>query len=629
MLPILERALHKIDQLPIKADGSPRDVRDSVVGTWQLDNALSLAVEAVSEAAAYSGQWLTYDQLQKSLNAKRLKPHPDDPEFDPPDVTYDTSIERTVARQVRYRRALKAYEADVRETETVRRQFGYGQRNYLAYAQHAVERLVAGDKGTRGVPNPLTQFLHQPRSLPIPEASTQYGTFIVGNHGSGKSEVIKQRIWHYLNKPVPEETIVVIDPHGQMAPEIARMKPNFGSDRLVYLDPTLEAGFMPCPEFLQSQAGDVDGIYKEATHYGEALRMMAGSVEPSASGNMEALCQYCAYAILEHDQYHLRDLLALLNTVPHHPKHGEPDYPQVYLDACQSQNPEIAEHFKRSFLHRRNYTAAKDALATRIERIIASPVLQRMLFNPPSFNMGGLIEQRKVIVIRLPFDTLTTPVTRMIAQLFMAQITLAILARDVKRIDQYHPVHVFVDEAQHVASPATATAINEFRKYRFDLTLATQYTEQLPSSILEAVKGLGVQIAGFCTGKNLETMNAVFDLSHKSKDLDETTVLQNQTVGEFHLRARGADGAPPISTRQFVTDTNLLTGKSPWAERNAARFMTDEEWAETKQWQLDTYYRAVGSGGRASTVSSAPKSPSRPARTPTVKGKLNPGRGYD
>ena len=84
--------------------------------------------------------------------------------------------------------------------------------------------------------------------------------------------------------------------------------------------------------------------------------------------------------------------------------------------------------------------------------------------------MGELIEQRKIIVIRLPFDTLTTPVTRMIAQLFMAQITLAILARDVENIDQYHPAHVFVDEAQHVASPATATAIGllslkHFSKY--------------------------------------------------------------------------------------------------------------------------------------------------------------------
>lgn len=627
MLSVLERALQKIDPLPVKADGTPLDARDGVVGTWQVGNALKLAVDAVSDAAEYTGDWMTYDQLQKQLNAKLHKPDPDDPEFDPPGIAYDSDFERTVAKQVRFRRALQAYETEYREIERIRRQFGYGHRNYLAYAEQVIGKLKAGDGQARD-PNPLTAFLQKTRSLPIPEAATQYGTFIVGNHGSGKSEVIKQRIWHYLNKPTAQEAIVVIDPHGQMAPEIARMKPNYGSDRLVYLDPTLDPAFMPCPEFLQSQAADGDGLYKEAEHYGEALRMMAGSVEPSASGNMEALCRNCAHAILEQDHYNLRDLLALLNTVAAHPKEEEPDYPAVYLDACRSQNPEIAEHFKRSFLHRRNYSAAKDALATRIERIIASPILQRMLFNSPSFNIGELIEQRKVIIIRLPFDTLTTPVTRMIAQLFMAQITLAILARDLKRIGEYHPVHVFVDEAQHVASPATATAINEFRKYRFDLTLATQYTEQLPASILEAVKGLGVQIAGFCTGKNLETMNAVFDLSRKTKDLDETTLLQNQTVGQFHVRTRGADGAPPISTRQFVTDTNLLTGKSPWLERNAAHYMSDAEWAETVQQQLDTYYRPVHGASSAPPPMASSASQSLRRDKPADKTKLDPGRGY-
>ncbi len=355
MLSILERALHKIDKLPVKADGTPLDARDGVVGTWQLGHALKLAVEVVSEAAEYTGDWLSFAQLQKQLNAKLHKPHTDDPEFDPPGVGYDSDFERTVARQVRYRRALKAYETEYRETEQIRRQFGYGLRNYLAYAEHTIGKLGDGAADTQ---NPLTEFLHKTRSLPIPEAATQYGTFIVGNHGSGKSEVIKQRIWHYLNKPTPQETIVVIDPHGQMAPEIARMKPNYGSDRLVYLDPTLDPGFMPCPEFLQSQASDGDDLYKEAEHYGEALRMMAGNVDPSVTGNMEALCRNCAHAILEHDHYNLRDLLALLNTVAHNPKQGEPDYPAVYLDACQSQNPEIAEHFRRSFLHRRNYTGA-------------------------------------------------------------------------------------------------------------------------------------------------------------------------------------------------------------------------------------------------------------------------------
>lgn len=156
--PILERALHKVDTLPVKDAGMPLDRRDGVVGLWQLGQALQLAVSAVSDAAAYSGAFLTYDQLQKQLNAKVHKPQPDDPEFDPSGISYDNDFEREVARQVRYRRTLQACETELRDTERIRRQFGYGWRNYLAYAEDAVGKLSADKTGADPTPNPLPAF---------------------------------------------------------------------------------------------------------------------------------------------------------------------------------------------------------------------------------------------------------------------------------------------------------------------------------------------------------------------------------------------------------------------------------------------------------------------------------------
>ena len=100
-------------------------------------------------------------------------------------------------------------------------------------------------------------------------------------------------------------------------------------------------------------------------------------------------------------------------------------------------------------------------------------------------------------------------------QLIMAQIVLAILKRDLRRITDYPPVHVFIDEAQHLVSFETARQINELRKFGFSLNLATQYVDQFPSKILEAVKGLGVQIAGYCEGRNLEAMNAILTSSQR------------------------------------------------------------------------------------------------------------------
>lgn len=603
MLPILEKALHKVDTLPIKSDGQPLDGNDGVIGSWQLQNALTLAVDAVNDAANYTGEFLSYDALQLLLNHKTPKPaapDPHDPFFDPPHISYDSPQERLIARRYRYQQALNAHEAvlytyqkDATEADRLRRHFSYGKTSYLDYAKTALVALAKKHTDDALPVDPMSAFLTKKRSLPIPEASAEYGTFIVGNHGSGKSEVIKQRVWHYLNKPNPQETIVVIDPHGEMAPEIARMKPNFGNDRLVYIDPTLDKSVTPCPDILNTSDKSSDNLFREAEFYGSALRMMAGNLEPSASGNMESLCRNCAHVVLEHDRYNLADLLDLLAVEG--PKKGQPmtNPPPIFEDACAaSVNPRVRRHFEQQFLSSR-YGMAKSALYGRIERIIAAPVLQRMLLNPPTFNVGELIEQRKVIVINLPFKDLSKPVTAIIGQLIMAQIMLAVLKRDFGRIKEYPPVHIYIDEAQHLVSHETAEQINEFRKFGFNLTLATQYVDQFPADILEAVKGLGVQIAGFCEGKNLTAMNSIFELTSKTKDLDETTQLKNQTVGQFSLKSRGAENAPPIKTRQFVANTNLLFKGSKWREQNATNYMTDAEWEQTKAEQIAKYYAHV------------------------------------
>ncbi|MGB0900974.1 helicase HerA domain-containing protein [Halocynthiibacter sp.] len=601
MLTTLERALQQVDNLPVDMGGLPVNANDGIVGHWQLENAVVLAVEAMSKVARTSGKFLTYDEVQRCLNAKDqrpIAPNPDDPQFDPPHISYDSPEERQIARAYRYQQAYKSYEQTLQtyqktaaETDKIRRSFGYGLAHYLGYAQHALAGLEASPDGETPV-DAVAAFLSKKRCLPIPEAAAEYGTFIVGNHGSGKSEVIKQRVWHYLNKPNARETIVVIDPHGEMAPEIARMKPNYGSDRLVYIDPTLDAGFTPCPDLLNTPDKSPDNLFREAEFYGSALRMMAGNMEASTTGNMESLCRNCAHVVLEHDQFNLADLLDLLAVEA--PKKGQlaPDPPPILEAALKgSVNSRVQRHFEHQFMSSR-YSMAKSALYGRIERIIAAPMLQRMLLNPPTFNVGELIEQRKVIVINLPFKDLSKPVTAMIGQLIMAQIMLAVLKRDFSRIKEYPPVHIYIDEAQHLVSHETAEQINEFRKFGFNLTLATQYVDQFPADILEAVKGLGVQIAGFCEGKNLAAMNSIFDLTSKTKDLDETVLLKNQTVGQFHIKSRGAEGAPPIKTRQFTTDTNLIFKGAKWRKQNADRYMTDAEWAETRAIQLKRYYRA-------------------------------------
>ena len=600
----LENQLRDLDPLPTHNMGK--------VGDWSLDQAPELGVEVWSIIAQKTGLFDTYNQFSKRFNSnpeRPIRPEEDDPRFDPAGEAYEKPIDKIVAKKVRYERAYNTYLNEVQNYNTektnahkIRSGYDHSFTGYLGYCRTQVSELEK-EASFPFTTDEMAAFAKKKRSLPIAEPVAQLGSFIVGNHGSGKSEIIKHRVWHYLTKERPTETIVVIDPHGELAYEIARMKPNLDNDRLVLFDPFLMDPFVPCMSILNTANKSEDNLKSESEAYGSALEMISGG---EMSENMTALCERASHIILERDEFNILDLMKLVNVGP--PKRGQPErpYPPVYRYAAEkSCNFIIRDFFKDNFLYG-NFSQAKNGLYERITRVVTSPVVQRMLLNPPSLDFGKLIDQRKVIIISLPMSRLGDHVTKMLGQMIVAQIQLAVLKRDPAKLKRYPQVHLMMDEAHHFVSPETAKQINELRKFGLALTLATQYVDQFPSSILEAVRGLGVQIAGLCVGKNLTEMNTTFGLKKsgrlKEGEVDEASLLSNLSVGNFFFKVRGTAEVPSVKARQFSTDTSLLFNKPKWQKHNAANFMTDEEWERCKQDQIAKYYRRVDPKGPIETL---------------------------
>jgi hypothetical protein len=591
----LEAALAKIDPTP--------PTRASIIGEWSLKDAPQIAEEVLNLLAKRTSWFDTYQKFLSRFGQyqeKPIKPDPNDIQFDPPGQTYPTDLHETVARLARHNQAQNAHQTTLSEYQTqaaisaeIRSNFDYSIEGYLGYCHAEISKLAQASSDPE-MEEAFLFFFARKRKLPIAESAARLGTFIVGNHGSGKSEIIKQRVWHYLNQPKAKETLIVIDPHGELASEVARMKPNLTNDRLVLFDPFLSETSMPCMSVLNSASKSDSNIQTESEAYGAALEMVAGE---EMSPNMTALCERAAHIILEKDDFNILDLMKLVNTSP--PKRGQPDnpYPEAYNYAAEkSINPIIREFFQSNFLYG-NFAQAKNGLSERITRVITSPIAQKILLNPPSLDFQKLVEQRKLIVVSLPMAKLGDQVTRMLGQMIVAQIQLAVLKRDLSKIDKYPQVHLFMDEAHHFVSQNTAKQIDELRKFKLSLTLATQYIDKFPKSILESVKGLGVQMAGYCAGNNLAEMNKVFGFKKappsKPREQDESLILNRLPVGNFHFKVRGTKGVPNLQMRQFTTETNLLFNEPKWRKRNAGSYMTDQEWEQSKRDQLGSYYREV------------------------------------
>ena len=599
----LEKILKSVDAFPQGDTGK--------VGYWTLETAKEIAVLVYNQIAQTTGHFDTYLQFRRRFYTPPSAPQKID--FEGLSADQQTKInklsnkfERTVALEhfrllnlKDYETALHTYRQAAANTDWIRSTFDNGLAGYLGYAHAKVSELAQAPNMV-GFAKVLQEFGKAKRTLPIAESTARLGTFIVGNHGSGKSEIIKHRIWHYLTKDKPHETIFLIDPHGELATEVARMKPLYGSDRLVVFDPFLMDGFLPCLSILNTKNKHPQNLAFEAEVYGAALERVSGG---EMSDNMTALCERSAHVILEDDRFNVLDLMRLVKVAP--PKKGAPErpYPDAYKFAAkQSGNFIIREFFQDNFMFG-NFAQAKNGLSERLTRVLTSPIAQQMFLNSPTIDFPSLVNSGKVVIIRLPMQGLGDHVTAMIGQMIVAQIQMAVMQRDLEQIAKYPQVHLFMDEAHHFVSGNTAKQIDELRKFKFSLTLATQYTEKFPPAILNSVLALGVQIAGLCVHKNLTTMNEAFGLKKSAKeDADESRILAELDVGNFFFKSRTTAGQKKQRTRQFQTDTTLLFNNPQWKAKNADRFMSDDEWEQTKLDQIGKYYRRMEPANSVETV---------------------------
>lgn len=592
----LENALLSIDPPPHGDTGH--------IGNWSLENAKELGALVYNFIARETGEFDTFIQFRKRFNSTPPAP------VKPTGLTADQQkkmtnitddLERRVAQvifekrnQETYDTALQSYQEKTANTAWVRSTFNDGLAGYLVYANAQIHALARSPDMVELAAR-LEDFSKAQRTLPIAESTARLGTFIVGNHGSGKSEIIKHRIWHYLTKPNPRETIFLFDPHGELAPEVARMKPLYKSDRLVYFDPLMMDGFLPGLSILNTKNKHPDNVMFEAEVYGQALEAVSGG---EMSENMKSLCKRSAHVILEKDDFNVLDLIDLVDYSP--PARGKE--PKPYPAALKfAQKPKqnggtcnfmVQKFFTGNFIDG-NFGQAKNGLSERLGRVLDSPIAQRMFLGAPTIDFPSLVNSGKVVIVRLP-KKLGDEVITMIGQIIVAQIQMEIERRDEDRLDSYPRVHMMMDEAHHFVSANTSKQIDELRKYGLSLTLATQYCEKFPQTILNSVLALGVQIAGLCVHKNLDTMNSAFGFRRSTNpETDESRILSELGVGTFYFKSRATAGQSKQRTRQFQTDTSLLFSDAKWRAENSRRFMTDAEWEETKLDQLGKYYRRI------------------------------------
>ncbi len=402
--------------------------------------------------------------------------------------------------------------------------------------------------------------------LPISEESRKRHTYITGGAGSGKSEALKAIMYHYLARHT-FPALVLIDPHGDVAEQVAHWPELSDGKRLVYIDPALAPGMTPVfnPLDIPDDERNPDDIAIVVKQLIEVFPELIDGLEFTAQ--MRTLIAACLTVLLHVPGSTLADLMDFMD------------------DSKNARWQEIAaevlgdslyrDFFRREFPDKTMDITKRGIRMRLYEALQGNPAFFRMIVGKSTFNLEELLNRRAVVIFRLGRGDIGETTSNLIGKFIMARLkAFAFKQGRIPEADRI-PVHVFVDECQNYLSESVEIILKEARKYGVHLTLAQQILgDGMSPDLLKAILG---NTAVKITGKNaLHTLKKIAD--ETGADLDE---LQALSTGYFHIKAGSRKGVVVRMPSHRVKDKGAVK---------------PEAWAQLKDSQVARFYRAASSG---------------------------------
>lgn len=439
------------------------------------------------------------------------------------------------------------------------------------------------------------RFLGRRYIIPVREEHRRLHTYVTGGTGSGKSEVLKSFIWHYLTRHTGTG-LVLLTPHGKIAEEVAQMRPNAENGRLVYICPDLAENRYPClnPFDLPDKADLSD---REAENYAESFRAVFEEILQGVfTEQMNTLLKATLPVIVKFPNASIYDLLDFLDPT------GEKAEKYLKFAEKTFSNKNMLDFLRGQFFNDPTYQRTKNAMLTRLQAVFGSTLMQGLMIGKATIDLEKLINEKKLIVFNISKGTAPND-WAVIGKFVIATIKIISFRREQQKNKNFVPCHLFIDECQNYITESLQEILEESRKYRLYLTLAQQTAgAKMSKDLFRSIMGnTGIKI----TGRNGDTDTLSIMARSTGADLEQLkTVLATGRFSLWTTALTGETQKPPI----IVTmPTNTLDNKQA---------MNAETWLNVQKTQLESFYRVWGI--------KPPPEPEKPTET-----QNNPPSGFD
>jgi chromosomal replication initiation ATPase DnaA len=521
----------------------------------------ALLFKILSSTERKTDKILSYKNFQNffnpALSAKKpTKPNRDDPAYHDltrkaiysPQKYFVYQIWRYEKDRKKYHQALINQQKQAEYLRFILQNYTHDSRGYIRFVY---DNLSHDEKA----------FFLKIQTYRMSEQARQRHSYITGQSGSGKTELLKTMIHHYLTQNT-DTGVILLDPHGDIAEQVAQFQENSDNDRLVYIDPFLSNDHIPVLNPFQLPHKNTP--YRIIDRITEELYLVLKSIlQTGFTPQMETLLRPCITTLLLMGDKDISDLQHFMDDN----RNGE----YVEFALKHLYNPAQVDFLEQDF-HKEAYNPTKQAIKTKLQSLLNSNTFRQLLTGKPSFNLDQLSKDKKVIIFNLSAGRLGNSTSDVIGRFILAQIQSIAFQRVDIPAEQRPHTHIFIDECQRYISPSIETLLTESRKYKFFLTLANQYYGQkMGTEIKNAItNNTAIKIAGKNGDKNATT-------HHKETGAD-INELKNLKVGEFHIKEDVNDSVKIKAPDTLIGDKNA---------------MNPQQWKITKQTMIKKYYHEM------------------------------------
>ena len=342
----------------------------------------------------------------------------------------------------------------------------------------APEHLTQG----KGLLIGINEVFGERKEVYIPEDFRFRHMYTVGKTGTGKTTFL----FNLLRLDIEAgKGVGLIDPHGDLVEQVLRIIPENRIDDVILFDP---ADYEYPIGFNMMQ---VTNAQERRQMRGDILVAIRRMFEDASWGdNIDQLFRACIATLLaDTRQAHtLLDIRRLLSD-------------EVFRSQVLKRiDDDFLEEFWRDDYPNFAKTTVS-AVRRRLASIFNEPEVRNVLAQPKtSFNFKEMMDTKKIFLAKISRGTLGEDISRLFGGLLVSKLQLTAMARESQPESERVPFYLYVDEFQNFVNEGFEIILSEARKYKLSLTMAHQFTAQLPRGLYNAVFGNVGTLIAFETG---------------------------------------------------------------------------------------------------------------------------------